>query len=208
METSYVIPNLENQKNDVGSCSKPFFYHITTGKFIKKSAVFHAQIHQKYHEYHIKNVNSETLNLVCVAKSCPARALLRVPKSTGLITVKRTKTKTNGTKQKIYQFNFGDPKVRDLSNFIVQTKNSQPHSEHPVSKLGVLSGVKKDFRELHIEMGLKTFRPEVDSALNLMKLNEKIGIQNEARILGRKKTEIKAFYRKMWSQLNFDQKID
>ena len=92
--------------------------------------------------------------------------------------------------------------------FIVQTKNSQPHSEHPVSKLGVLSGVKKDFRELHIEMGLKTFRPEVDSALNLMKLNEKIGIQNEARILGRKKTEIKAFYRKMWSQLNFDQKID
>ena len=31
-------------------------------------------------------------------------------------------------------------------------------------------------------MGLKTFRPEVDSALNLMKLNEKIGIQNEARI--------------------------
>ena len=61
METSYVIPNLENQKNDVGSCSKPFFYHITTGKFIKKSAVFHAQIHQKYHEYHIKNVNSEIM---------------------------------------------------------------------------------------------------------------------------------------------------
>ena len=85
MEASYEIPNLENQKKNVGSCSKPFFYHITTGKFIKKSAVFHAQIHKKYHEYHIRNVNSETLNLVCVEKSCPARAHLRVPKSTGLI---------------------------------------------------------------------------------------------------------------------------
>ena len=55
-------------------------------------------------------------------------------------------------------------------------------SEHPVSKLGVLSGVKKDFRELHIEMGLKTYRPEIDSALSLMKINEKIGIQNEAAL--------------------------
>mgnify|MGYP003343972623 FL=1 len=62
MESPYEIPNLENQKKDVGTCQKPFFYHITTGKFIKKSAVFHAQIHQKYHEYHIRNVNSETLN--------------------------------------------------------------------------------------------------------------------------------------------------
>ena len=35
---------------------KAIFYHITTGKFIKKSAVFHAQISDKYHEYHIRNV--------------------------------------------------------------------------------------------------------------------------------------------------------
>ena len=89
METSYEIPNLENQNKDVGSCSKSFFYHITTGKFIKKRS-FHAQINKKYHEYHIKNVNSETLNLICVVKSCPARAHLRVPKPTGLITLKRT----------------------------------------------------------------------------------------------------------------------
>ena len=50
MESPYEIPNLENQKNDVGTCQKPFFYHITTGKFISKSAVFHAQIQQKYDE--------------------------------------------------------------------------------------------------------------------------------------------------------------
>ena len=119
METPYEIPNLENQKNDMGTCTKPFFYHITTGKFIKKSAIFHAQILRKYHEYRISTVNSETLNLACVVKSCPARALLRVPKSTGLINVKGTKTKSNGTKQKTYKFNYADPKGRDLSNFIV-----------------------------------------------------------------------------------------
>ena len=68
MENPYEIPNLENQKNDMGTCEKPFFYHITTGKFIKKSAVFHAQISRKYHEYHIRAVNLETLNLGCVVK--------------------------------------------------------------------------------------------------------------------------------------------
>ena len=112
---------------------------------------------------------------------------MRVPNSTGLITLKRTVRKTNGKNQKIYQFNFGDPKCRDLSNFIVLAKDSPPHSEHPVSKLGLLSGVKKDLRETHIEMGLKTFRPEVDSALRLMKLQEKVGVQIEKKILGRKK---------------------
>ena len=32
-----------------------FFYHITTGKFLRKSIIFQAQIHHKYHEYHIRN---------------------------------------------------------------------------------------------------------------------------------------------------------
>ena len=200
METPYEIPNPENQKNDVGTNQKPLFYHITSGKFIKKSAIFYAQIHQKYHEYHIRNVNSETLNLACVDRSCPARALLRVPKSSGLITVKRTKTKTNGTKQKIYQFNYGDRNARKLSNFMVIAKDSPPHSEHPVTKLGLLSGVKRDLRELHIEMGLKTHRPEVDAALSLMKIRDQIGVQNELRVLGRKHNELQAFYRKMKSQ--------
>ena len=95
---------------------KTIFYHITTGKFIKKSAIFHAQIKQKYHEYNIRTVNSEILNLVCADRSCPARALLRVPKSSGLITVKRTKTKTNGKNQKMYQFNYGDPNAHTIMN--------------------------------------------------------------------------------------------
>ena len=89
METPYEIPNLENQKNDMGTCTKPFFYHITTGKFIKKSAIFHAQILRKYHEYRISTVNSETLNLACVDRSCPARALLRVAQKISLLNVVR-----------------------------------------------------------------------------------------------------------------------
>ena len=129
MESSYEIRNLENQNRDVGTCQNPFFYHITTGKFLKKSIIFHAQIGRKYHEYHIRNVNSETLNLVCTDRSCPARAHVRVPKSTGLITVKRTRTKTNGCQQKIYQFNCADPKARDLKNYIFLAKNSAPHSD-------------------------------------------------------------------------------
>ena len=44
METSYEIPNLINQGKNVGTCKNPFFFHITTGERIKKSAIFHAQI--------------------------------------------------------------------------------------------------------------------------------------------------------------------
>jgi len=30
MGTPYEIPNLENQKNDMGTCTKPFFYHVNS----------------------------------------------------------------------------------------------------------------------------------------------------------------------------------
>ena len=59
---------------------------------------------------------------------------------------------------------------------------------------------KKDFRETHIELGLKTLRPEVDSALNIMGLQKKIGVQSEAKVLGNKQIELNAFYAKIWSQ--------
>ena len=77
-----------------------FFYHITTGQRIRKSTIFHAQIGTKYHEYHIKRVNSETLNLICSDRSCPAKALVKVRKESNLITIKGEKNKTNGSKQK------------------------------------------------------------------------------------------------------------
>ena len=128
METSYEISNLNNQGKNVGSCSNPFFYHITTGQRIRKSAIFHAQIGTKYHEYHIQRVNSETLNLACSDRSCPAKALVRVRKEVGLITIKGTKTKTNGCKQFLYQFDFSNPEVRDLRNYIFCEKNSLPHT--------------------------------------------------------------------------------
>ena len=51
METSYEIPNLINQGKHVGTR-------------IKKTGIFHAQIGVKYHEYYIRWVNSETLNLM------------------------------------------------------------------------------------------------------------------------------------------------
>ena len=113
---------------------------------------------------------------------------MRVRKEVGLITIKGTKTKTNGCKQFLYQFDFSNPEVRDLRNYIFCEKNSLPHTDHALSKLKVLNPVRKDLREKHILLGLQTRRPEVDTALNLMNLQPKIGIQNESKVLGVKKT--------------------
>ena len=110
METSYEIPNLINQGKNVGTCKNPFFFHITTGERIKKSAIFHAQIGEKYHKYYIRQVNSETLNLKCIDRTCPARALVKVRQSS-LITIKRTQTLKNGCKRNIFQFDFSSPEV-------------------------------------------------------------------------------------------------
>ena len=43
---------------------------------MKKNAVFHAQINKKYHEYHIRNVNSETLNFFCIWTSITAHCFV------------------------------------------------------------------------------------------------------------------------------------
>ena len=67
-------------------------------------------------------------------------------------------------------------------------------------KLKILNPVRKDLREKHILLGLQTRRPEVDTALNLMNLQPKIGIQNEAKVLGVKNNELRAFYRKIESE--------
>ena len=56
MSTSYEIPNFINQGKNVGTYTNPFFNHITTGRRIKKTIIFHAQIGTKYHKYHIKRV--------------------------------------------------------------------------------------------------------------------------------------------------------
>ena len=87
MATSYEIPNIINQGKNIGTCNNPYFFHITTGERIKKNAIFHAQIGTKYHEYYIRQVNSETLNLKCSDRTCPARALVKVRQSS-LITIK------------------------------------------------------------------------------------------------------------------------
>ena len=104
METSYEIPNLINQGKNVGTCKNPYFFHITTGQRVKKTAIFHAQIGTNYYEYYIRWVNSETLNLMCTDRTCPAKALVKVRKESSLITIKGTKTKKNGSKQTTYQF--------------------------------------------------------------------------------------------------------
>ena len=87
-----------------------------------------------------------------------------------------------------------------MTNYIFCEKTSLPHTAHALSKLKILKPVRKDLREKHILLGLQTRRPEVDTALNLMNLQPKIGIQNEAKVLGVKNTELRAFYRKIESE--------
>ena len=40
MATSYEIPNIINQGKNVGTCNNPYFFHITSGERIKKSAMW------------------------------------------------------------------------------------------------------------------------------------------------------------------------
>ena len=160
MATSYEIPNIINQGKNIGTCNNPYFFHITTGERIKKSAIFHAQIGTKYHEYYIRQVNSETLNLKCIDRTCPARELVKVRQSS-LITIKGTQTLKNGCKRNIFQFDFSSPEARVLTNYIFCEKTSLPHTAHALSKLKILNPVRKDLREKHILLGLQTRRSEV-----------------------------------------------
>ena len=100
MNGPYKIKNLENQGQDKGTIESPHFFHITTGEKIKKSILFHAQIANKYFKYQVKAIGAETLVLRCVNRNCPARASVRVPKETGLITIKGTRSSGKSGKEK------------------------------------------------------------------------------------------------------------
>ena len=79
MNQPYIISNLDNQERD------------------GKSVIFHAKIGTEYFMYRISdNVNSQSINLRCKIKGCPAVAKAHIPKSSGLIKVKGTRSDGKG----------------------------------------------------------------------------------------------------------------
>ena len=98
MNQPYIIANLENQDREVGSQNAPYFYKITSGQKDTQSLIFHAQIRKEYFMYRIcANVHSQSINLQCKIRGCPAVAYARIPKSSGLVKVKGTRC--NGRRQ-------------------------------------------------------------------------------------------------------------
>ena len=93
MNQPYTIANLENQDREVGSQNAPFFYKITSGHKDSQSLIFHAQIGTEYFMSRIcSNVNSQSMNLKCKIQGCPAVAYAHIPKSSGLVKVKGTRS--------------------------------------------------------------------------------------------------------------------
>ena len=93
----YLISNLENKGKEVGSQNAPYFFKITSGQRDSKSLIFHAQIGTEYFMYRIRGVYSKSINLACKFPGCPAQAFAHIPKSSGLIFVKGTRS--NGQRQ-------------------------------------------------------------------------------------------------------------
>ena len=58
MVEPYVIKNLENQNQEIGTIQKP---HFKSGQRDTKSLLFHAQIKKQYFMYHVGQVNSQSL---------------------------------------------------------------------------------------------------------------------------------------------------
>ena len=81
-----------------------------------------------YFRYHLKNLSSEKLNLACKDRSCHAKALVHLPKESGLILVHSTRNTGKGRVSKSYKLNFADLRLRNLDEYIVLTIDSPPHT--------------------------------------------------------------------------------
>ena len=127
MNGPYRIPNLENQGRKIGTINSPYFFQITSAQRHKKSLIFHAQILKRYYMYTIARVGSENLNLFCEDRKCKAKALCKIPQESCLI--KENGERSNGKRMvKNYTLDFGDPRLRDLSEYIFLPKDSEPHT--------------------------------------------------------------------------------
>ena len=120
MNQPYIISNLDNQEREVGSQNAPFLYKITSGQRDGKSIIFHAQIGTEYFMYRISdNVNSQSINLRCKTKGCPAVAKAHIPKSSGLIKVKGTRSDGKGrTKARLENKNSSIENLFPVSKFL------------------------------------------------------------------------------------------
>ena len=144
MNGPYQIRNLGNQGQEKGTIYSPYFYHITTGEKIKKSLIFHCQIRQKYHRYHIKAIGAETIVLRCVNRNCPARASARVPKESGLITIKGSRSSGKSGKEK-----------KNLSTRLFRSSSPRPRKLHFFTKKTTVDREQKikEIMALFLEQG-------------------------------------------------------
>ena len=194
MNGSYTIPNLENQGKNVGTINLPYLYQITSGQQQGKSLIFHFQIGKKYFRYHLKNLSSEKLNLACKDRSCQAKALLFLPKASGLIIEHSIRPTGKGRVSKSYKLNFEDLRLRNLDEYIVLTKDSPPHT---CQSKPLTLGAQYDFRETHCKEGLILKKFQGREVLARSNLVNTYGIQTAAAISGKRQNESKSFHRRL-----------
>ena len=127
-----------------------------------------SKVGSNFYCYRLVEVNSRTVNLICRnhQKSlktkkkreggCLARAKISIVKD-GLIQKRATQIRKDGRERNKFSLNFADDRILDPESYTVVNYDSQPHNVF--CKVTFFTGLKQNFRHLHVQAGLQKKKP-------------------------------------------------
>ena len=160
----FSIPGRNFFHEDMGTLQAPKIVKITFGERFEKSLIFHCKVGSNFYCYRLVEVNSRTVNLICRnhQKSlktkkkreggCLARAKISIVKD-GLIQKRATQILKDGHERNKFSLNFADDRILDPESYTVGNYDSQLHNVF--SKETFFTGLKQNFRHLHVQAGLQ-----------------------------------------------------
>ena len=197
---SYTIKHSEVRLADIGTLTEPHLYAITAGGRNNKSLLFHVKIATIFHCLKICKINKKSVNMECVEADCCARHKFQVDaKYVTRIADGLQRDKGGETRDK-FTLDLSNPELRDTTNWKVSAHNSTPHMKD--ERATFFTHIRKDFREVHTELGLDTLQSEVDTTMRAWNLR-RYGPQLEAEIVQNKINEMRSAWYKINKKVGF-----
>ena len=185
---------------------QPAFSELKISQILISLLRFYAKIGQDFYCYRIRNVHKSTLNLECASHvkakhykkqqlSHGCRATAKVKVNAALIKLGKPYIRTDGRPRSNFQIDFENPLCLDEKSYEIVTTNSGNHIFS--CKKTFFDPLHVDFRHDHIQSGLAIKAPAWTQTVQNYRLRERFGADFQAKVIGDKKCEMKAFYRKL-----------
>ena len=149
----FSIPDRNFFHQDIGTLQAPKIVKIIFGQRFEKSLTFHCKVGSNFYRYRLVEVNLIRRNHQKSLKTKKKREGGCLAVKDELIQKRATQILKDGHERNKFSQHFADDRIFDPESYTVVNYDSQPHNVF--CKVTFFTGLKQNFRHLHVQAGLQ-----------------------------------------------------